>query len=423
MARIAVIGLGYVGLNLAVAFARSELVIGYDVNARRIEQLKAHFDRYQSVPVEELKTAKLIYSADEACLKDADFFIIAVPTPAGDLHKPDLSCFEGACRAIGKYLKKDAVVVNESTVYPGATEEVGIPILEEMSGLQSGVDFFVGYSPERINPGDEVHTITQIKKIISGQNPEALQRIKAVYSRLTVGGLHSVSTIKAAEAIKVFENTQRDVNIALLNEFVQLTTTLNIDIYEVIEGLKTKWNYLDFAPGFVGGHCISVDPYYLIYKAKQIGLDMRLIETARHINNDLSYLISRVIGALANKNHVLKKASIAVFGLSYKEDVPDFRNSLSIDLVKALKGRGFKVYAHDPNATKDKLEKLEIEYTDFEKIPLVSAIIIAKADTAYKEWGLNKIAQKLQENGCLIDVPGVFRKETLVRSDVYYEVY
>jgi UDP-N-acetyl-D-galactosamine dehydrogenase len=423
MARIAVIGMGYVGLNIAAGFGRREEVIGFDVDEKRIEQLKAHHDRYNSVPSDQLKAAKIIYSSDESCLKDANFYIIAVPTPANATHEPELSYLEGASTSIARHLKKGDVVVNESTVYPGATEEICMPILEKISGLKSGVDFFVGYSPERINPGDEIHTITKIKKIISGQNPEALEKIKAVYVTLTEGGLHLASTIKAAEAVKVFENTQRDVNIALLNEFVQLTTTLGIDIYEVIDALKTKWNYLDFAPGFVGGHCISVDPYYLTYKARQVGLEMRLIETARQINNSLSYLIQHILTTLTNKDLSIKKSSIAVFGLTYKENIPDFRNSLSIDLVTALKSRGLEVYAHDPLVAQDSSEKFDFNLTDFEKLPLVSAIVITKADTVYKEWGLNKICEKLQKNGCIFDIPGMFRKQPLTRSDIHYEVY
>lgn len=423
MTKIAVIGLGYVGINLAAAFGQSEEVIGFDVNEKRIAQLKEHYDRYNSVPEGELKTAKVCYSSDETCLKDANFYIIAVPTPVSYYHKPDLTYFEDASRSIGKYLKRNDVVVNESTVYPGVTEEICIPILEEESGLKNGQDFFVGYSPERINPGDELHTITRIKKIISGQNTIAVEKIKAVYSKLTLGGLHLASSIKVAEAIKVFENTQRDVNIALLNEFVQFTKALNIDIYDVIEGLKTKWNYLDFAPGFVGGHCISVDPYYLTHKAREMGLNLRLIETAREINNNLSYLIERIEVALKNKNHDRKKVSIAVLGLSYKENIPDFRNSLSLDLIKALSAHKFTVYANDPYFPEGKLENNDIEVMDFKNLPPVSAIVIAKADQAYLELGINKICEKLQKNGCIFDIPGAFRKEHLVRKDVYYEVY
>ncbi|MDQ2995237.1 MAG: nucleotide sugar dehydrogenase [Pseudomonadota bacterium] len=422
MTKIAVIGLGYVGLNIAAAFGQKNAVIGFDTDKDRIKQLATHHDRYNSVSVAELQSANIAYSSDEACLEQADFYIIAVPTPVDANNQPDLKFLESASRSIGKYIKKNDVIVNESTVYPGATDEICIPILEQLSGLKSGVDFFVGYSPERINPGDTVHTIDKIIKIISGQNPEALKRIKAVYDNLSEAGVHVCSSMKAAEAVKVFENTQRDVNIALLNEFAQLTTALNVDIYEIIEGLKTKWNYLDFTPGLVGGHCISVDPYYLTYKARQVGLQMRLIETAREVNNNLSYFIERMMATLATKNPNSQK-TIGVFGLTYKEDIPDFRNSLSIDLFKALQSSGHSTFAHDPIIDKDTLfKKIDISLTDFDLLPDLSAIIITKCDTAYKELGLNKICEKLEKNGCLFDMPGMFRQHALARSDVHYEV-
>lgn len=423
MLKIAVVGLGYVGINLAMAFDKIEEVIGYDVNVDRVEQLKSHYDRYNSVSLKQLKESKIFFSSDETSLKEANFYIIAVPTPVGLFHKPDLTYLESACHSIAKFLKKGDVVVNESTVYPGATEEVGIPILEKESGLKSGRDFFVGYSPERINPGDEKHTITEIKKIISGQNEEALEKVRVVYSKLTQGGLHLTSSIKVAEAIKVFENTQRDVNVALFNEFAQLATILNINIYEVIDGLKTKWNFLDFSPGFVGGHCISVDPYYLTFRARDMGMVLRLIETAREVNNNLGFLIEHILAKLVSKNHILEEASIGVFGLTYKEDIPDCRNSLSIDLVKALSARGFKVYANDPIISKADSGKLKISITDFDELPQLSAIIITKADSVYREWGFSKIAEKLRENGCFFDIPGLFRNEPIPRQDIYYEAY
>lgn len=423
MATIAVIGLGYVGLNIAAAFARANTVIGFDTDTDRIDQLALHHDSYSSVSENELQQAKIEYSSDESSLAKADFYIIAVPTPVDDQHLPNLTYLECASKSIAKYIKLGDVVVNESTVYPGATEEICIPILEKISGLKSGVDFFVGYSPERINPGDTVNTITKITKVISGQNPEALRRIKVVYDTLSEGGVHVCSTIKAAEAVKVFENTQRDVNIALMNEFAQLTTTLDINIYEVIQGLKTKWNCLDFSPGLVGGHCISVDPYYLTYKARQVGLQMRLIETARDINNNPNYIIERMLKILAKMNAPLEQATIGVFGLTYKEDIPDIRNSMSIDLFKTLESGGIKTYAHDPIIDKHSLfDKIDITLTDFDDLSELSAIIITKADSAYKDLGLNKICEKLRTNGSIFDMPGMFHDHELSRTDVHYEV-
>jgi UDP-N-acetyl-D-galactosamine dehydrogenase len=422
MTKIAIIGLGYVGLSIAIEFGKKFPVIGFDTNRNRIDQLKNCHDVYHSASESELKMAKIIYSDDESCLADADFFIISVPTPVDKNHQPDLRDLERVCATIGKYLKKNAVIVNESTVYPGATEEICIPLLEKMSGFKSGEDFFVGYSPERINPGDREHPINKITKIIAGQNSKALELIKNVYEHLSEGGVYVCSSIKVAEAIKIFENTQRDVNIALLNEFDQFTHAMHIDIFEVIDGLKTKWNYLDFSPGFVGGHCISVDPYYLAYKARKLGTPLRLIETAREINNNLQPIIDHVISTLSDINPAATNPTIGVFGLSYKEDIPDFRNSMSIDLVKSLNARGYRTFAHDPNidpATQGKLN--DIRLTDFDALPTMSAIIITKSNSGYKKLGLNKICEKLEPQGCLFDMTGMFRNQHLSRTDVHYE--
>ena len=352
MDKIGIIGLGYVGLPLAVEFGKVMDVIGFDINKERIEELKKGFDRTREVDANELKSAaKLAYSSTKDDLKQVTYFIVTVPTPVDESKKPDLRPLISASRTVGSVLKKGDVVIYESTVYPGCTEEVCVPVLEELSGLKFNRDFFCGYSPERINPGDKLHRVTTIKKVTSGSTPEIADKVDNLYKKIIKAGTHKASSIKVAEAAKVIENSQRDINIAFVNELALIFDRIGIDTHEVLEAAGTKWNFLPFKPGLVGGHCIGVDPYYLTHKAESLGYHSQVILAGRKINDNMGiYIANCVIKLMAKQDVAINKADVLVLGVTFKEDCPDIRNSRVVDVVNELKSYGTNVDIYDPHA-------------------------------------------------------------------------
>jgi UDP-N-acetyl-D-glucosamine/UDP-N-acetyl-D-galactosamine dehydrogenase len=350
--KIGIIGLGYVGLPLAVEFGKVLDVVGFDINKERIQELKSGHDRTREVEPEELKRAfRLIYSFDINDLKDVTCFIVTVPTPVDEFKNPDLRPLHGASRTVGSVLKKGDVVVYESTVYPGCTEEVCVPVLESTSGLKFNIDFHCGYSPERINPGDKVHRLATIKKVTSGSTPEIAEKIDELYKKIIVAGTHKASSIKVAEAAKVIENSQRDLNIAFVNELALIFERIGIDTHEVLEAAGTKWNFLPFRPGLVGGHCIGVDPYYLTYKAESLGYHSQVILAGRRINDNMGiHIANSVIKLMAKKELPIHKARVLVLGITFKENCPDIRNSRVVDVIRELESYGTLVDIFDPHA-------------------------------------------------------------------------
>jgi UDP-N-acetyl-D-galactosamine dehydrogenase len=349
--KISVIGLGYVGLPVAVAFGRQQEVIGFDVNEQRIAELERGEDRTNEVSAEELAATRVRFTADTAALAQADFHIVAVPTPIDDAKRPDLGPLLAASRTVGRVLKRGDIVVYESTVYPGATEDDCVPVLEAESGLASGADFTVGYSPERINPGDKEHTFTRITKVVSGQDAPTLDVVAGVYESVVVAGVHRAASIKVAEAAKVIENTQRDLNIALMNELALIFDRAGIDTRDVLEAAGTKWNFLPFRPGLVGGHCIGVDPYYLTHKATLLDYYPQVILAGRRINDGVgAYIAGRVVKSLIHQGHGIRGSAVTMLGLTFKEDVPDLRNTRVIDIIRELRDYGMTVQVHDPVA-------------------------------------------------------------------------
>lgn len=352
MDRIAIIGLGYVGLPLAVEFGKGVDVIGFDINNERIQELKNGFDRTREVDETELKaSSRLSYTSDKTELKGANYFIITVPTPVDDSKKPDLRPLISASKTVGSALKKGDIVIYESTVYPGCTEEVCVPILEGTSGLTFNKDFYAGYSPERINPGDKLHRVTTIKKVTSGSTPEVAEKVDSLYKKIITAGTHKASSIKVAEAAKVIENSQRDINIAFVNELALIFDRIGIDTNEVLEAAGTKWNFLPFKPGLVGGHCIGVDPYYLTHKAESLGYHSQVILAGRKINDNMGiYIANCVIKLMAKQDVAINKANVLVLGITFKEDCPDIRNSRVVDVVNELVSYGTNVDVYDPHA-------------------------------------------------------------------------
>ena len=349
--KIAVIGLGYVGLPVAVAFGRSARTIGFDINVARVAELKSGHDSTLEIEDAELKASDIAFTCNAADLSAADFHIVAVPTPVDEAKRPDLTPMIKASETLGAHIKAGDIVVYESTVYPGATEEDCVPVLERMSGLKAGQDFFVGYSPERINPGDKDHTFTKITKVVSGQTPAVLEIVAQVYESVVTAGVHRAPSIKVAEAAKVIENTQRDLNIALMNELALIFNRMGIDTRDVLAAAGTKWNFLKFDPGLVGGHCIGVDPYYLTHKAAILGYIPQVILAGRSINDDMGrYVAQQAIRQLIGQGGAVKDAVITVLGFTFKENVPDLRNTRVIDIVNELKTYDIRVQIHDPYA-------------------------------------------------------------------------
>jgi len=411
MDKIAIIGLGYVGLPLAVEFGKVVDVIGLDINQSRIEELKNGFDRTKEVEDSELASAsKLHFTSNVGDLKDVNYFIVTVPTPVDEYKKPDLSPLEGASRTIGTVLKKGDTVIYESTVYPGCTEEVCVPILEKISGLKFNYDFFCGYSPERINPGDKLHRVNTIKKVTSGSTPEVAEKIDQLYKKIITAGTHKASSIKVAEAAKVIENSQRDLNISFVNELALIFERLGIDTHEVLEAAGTKWNFLPFKPGLVGGHCIGVDPYYLTHKAESIGYRPEVILSGRRINDNMGmHIANRVIKLMARQGLPINNANILVLGITFKEDCPDIRNSKVADVVRELQSFNTKVDVYDPHASD---EEVQHEYgfslvADLEK--KYHAIILAVAHKEFLQLDLTTL--KYNRDSVIYDVKGILKKE------------
>ena len=417
---ISVVGLGYVGLPVAVAFGKAQKTIGFDVNPVRIRELKEGRDRTGEVSLAELKSANILFTDKIEELKLADFHIVAVPTPIDNANQPDLSCMFNASKTVGKALSKGDIVVYESTVYPGVTEEECVPILEQVSGLKCGSDFKVGYSPERINPGDKEHTFTKIKKIVSGQDAEALETGAIVYEMVVTAGVHRASSIKVAEAAKVIENTQRDLNIALMNELSLIFDRMGIDTNDVLEAAGTKWNFLKFKLGLVGGHCIGVDPYYLTHKAEKIGYIPQVILAGRRINDSMGkFIAQRTVKEMIRAGHNILGSTVTVLGLTFKEDCPDLRNSKVVDIIRELHVYVPNFQPHDPLA--DPVEakhEYGISLVEMEKLKPASAVVAAVAHRSYREMSMDTLNGLMDKNPVLIDVKCIFNPETLRKNGV-----
>ncbi|WP_415363303.1 UDP-N-acetyl-D-glucosamine 6-dehydrogenase [Mammaliicoccus lentus] len=412
--KIAVVGLGYVGLPVAIAFGKKQEVIGFDINEIRINELKNGYDRTNEVTDEDLKVSNVKFTNQPEELSKVDFIIVAVPTPINKNNQPNLTPLIKASETVGKALTKDTIVVYESTVYPGATEEDCVPVLEKFSGLTNGEDFFVGYSPERINPGDKVHTFETITKVVSGQTPEVLNIVAEVYSMVVKAGVHKASSIKVAEAAKVIENTQRDVNIALMNEIAIIFDKVGIDTNEVLEASGTKWNFLNFKPGLVGGHCIGVDPYYLTHKAQELGHHPEVILAGRRINDNMAkHVASNIIKELLKKGIEVQGMTINLLGLTFKENCPDLRNTKVIDIVRELEEYGMNVDVNDVEAEKDTARKLyNIELKDKSELCKTNALIFAVSHNEYID-NKNSYLDLLEDNGVVIDIKGLIKDNEL----------
>jgi len=407
MEKICLVGLGYVGLPLAVEFGKSQEVIGYDVSEKRVSELKNGVDSSEEVNADELKNTKIIYTFDPSNISEATFIIVAVPTPISESKVPDLTYLESASEIVGKNLSKGAVVVYESTVYPGATEEICAPLLEKHSGQKLGVDFKIGYSPERINPGDKEHTVDKIVKVVSGMDEESAKRIAEVYKSVITAGVHIAKDIKTAESAKVIENIQRDLNIALMNELSLIFDKMGIATKDVLEAAGTKWNFHKYHPGLVGGHCIGVDPYYLTYKAQQMGYEPQIILAGRNINEHMSKQVADLVIRSLNKNN----AKVAVFGLTFKENVRDYRNTKAKDVIRELKDHGYEVIGCDP-LIEDDIVKSEFgvdnyKMDDIEKIDC--AVMISPHDE-FKELTLEKL-KSIMDQPILVDVPSYYNSK------------
>jgi UDP-N-acetyl-D-glucosamine/UDP-N-acetyl-D-galactosamine dehydrogenase len=412
MEKIGVIGLGYVGLPLAVEFGKIIEVVGFDINKERIEELKKGFDRTLEVDKPELLSAvKLSYSSNPEDLRSVNHFIITVPTPVDEFKTPDLTPLKKASETVGKVLKKGDIVIYESTVYPGCTEEDCVPVLEKFSGLKFNVDFYCGYSPERINPGDKQHRLPNILKVTSGSTPEIAERVDQLYKKIIVAGTHKASSLKVAEAAKVIENSQRDINIAFVNELSLIFEKMGIDTHEVLEAAGTKWNFLPYKPGLVGGHCIGVDPYYLTYKADSLGYHPQVILAGRRINDNMGiHIANRVIKLMTQNDLPVNKAKILVLGITFKENCPDIRNSRAIDVIRELQSFGADVEVYDPHAD---AQEVKHEYNlnltaDLNKA--YSAIVLAVSHTEFKNlnWAVIRNAKTI-----VYDVKGFLEKSTV----------
>jgi len=398
--KIAVTGLGYVGMPIAVEFAKKVNVIGFDVNKEKIELYKSGIDPTNEVGNEIIKNSSVEFTSEESMLRDAKFHIIAVPTPINLDKTPDLSPVEGASSIIGRNLTKGSIVVYESTVYPGVTEDICIPILERESGLKCGVDFKVGYSPERINPGDKVHTLDKIVKIVSGMDQDCLEEIARVYEIVIEAGVHKASSIKVAEAAKVVENSQRDINIAFMNELAMVFDRMGIDTKDVIDAMNTKWNALRFSPGLVGGHCIGVDPYYFLYEAERLGYHSQIILSGRKINDDMgNFIAGTIIKKLIHANKVVKQSKVVIMGLTFKENTPDIRNSKVIDIIRGLNEYGIEPNVVDPLASFEEAQNVYgLDLTNLDNIKDADCIVFAVAHKEFKELRLSQIESFFKDN-------------------------
>lgn len=421
--KIAVVGLGYVGLPLAVHLSAHFAVVGFDLKPQRIEELQSGQDKTLEVPSEMLQKAEIHYTCNHKDLAACRLIIVAVPTPIDPYRIPDLSPVRSAAEIVGKNLQKGSCVVFESTVYPGVTEDVCVPILEKESGLKYQEAFTVGYSPERINPGDKVHTLDNIVKIVSGSTPETTAMLAEVYGKVVKAGIHCASSIKVAEAAKVIENTQRDLNIALMNELALIFDKMEIDTLEVLEAAGTKWNFLPFRPGLVGGHCIGVDPYYLTFKAEALGYHPEIILAGRRINDGMGkYIAERVVKMLIRSKKRVHGARVGILGITFKEDVPDLRNTRVVDIIAELQDYGINVIVNDPYADKSEaLDYYGVEIVDLADLENVEAIVLAVAHADYKQLGLSRIARLCRKEApLLIDIKGVFNPKKAQDQGISY---
>lgn len=426
--KIALVGLGYVGMPIAVAFSKKVPVIGFDLNKEKIEKYRNGIDPTCEVGDEAIRACSVEFTSDEKKLRDAKFYIVAVPTPVNTDHTPDLTPIEGASRILGRNLSKGSIVVYESTVYPGVTEEVAVPILEKESGLTCGVDFKVGYSPERINPGDKVHRLETITKIVSGMDEETLDTVAHVYELVVDAGVHRAESIKVAEAAKVIENSQRDINIAFMNELSIIFNKMGIDTKSVLKAAGTKWNFLKFEPGLVGGHCIGVDPYYLTYKAEQLGYHSQIILSGRRINDDMGkYVAESLVKNLIRADIPVKGARVAILGFTFKENCPDTRNSKVIDIVHELREYGIEPVITDPTADKAEAEReYDITMAELSDVHEMDAVILAVAHTQYRELTMDKIGAMYagkHKKKVFSDIKGMFdRKEYEEAGYLYWRL-
>jgi len=415
--RIAIVGLGYVGLPIAVAFGKKERIIAFDINTNRVSELNRGFDRNSDISSSEFVGGKAEYTSDPARLREADFIIVAVPTPVDQAKRPDLTPLVRASETVGRNLKPGSIVVYESTVYPGATEEVCVPILENESSLRCGRDFKVGYSPERINPGDHEHTFTKILKVVSGQDPETLDIVAEVYSAVVQAGVYKAASIKVAEAAKVIENTQRDLNIALVNELAIIFHRMGIDANDVLDAAGTKWNFLKFSPGLVGGHCIGVDPYYLTHKAEELGYIPQVILSGRRINDGMGVFVAKEVVkrtlSLGKISFDGRRPLATILGLTFKENVSDLRNTRVVDIVAALNSYSFDVQVHDPLADPKEAEhEYGIKLTPLDKLKPGNAVILAVAHNEYKRQPWNLVMKLLDAaQGVVADVRRILPRE------------
>ncbi len=413
---VSVIGLGYVGLPVAVAFGKVAKTIGFDINSIRIAELTHAHDRTNEVSDDELRAADIFFTDQIEDLRQADFHIIAVPTPVDAANQPDLSPVLSASKTIGRALKKGDIVVYESTVYPGVTEDECIPVLEAVSRLRSGIDFTVGYSPERINPGDKEHTFTRITKVVSGQDAATLEIVAKVYGSVVTAGVHRASSIKVAEAAKIIENTQRDLNIALMNELALIFDRLGIDTNDVLEAAGTKWNFLKFKPGLVGGHCIGVDPYYLTHKAEKVGYIPQVILSGRRINDGMGkFIAQRTVKEMIHAGHNILGSAVTVLGLTFKEDCPDLRNSKVIDIIRELEDYGVSVQVCDPLADPvEAAHEYGVTLTPLSELRKADALVVAVAHKEYRELSISRMTEFMKQNPVLIDVKGVYPRQEVL---------
>lgn len=423
--KLSLVGLGYVGMPIAVAFARKIKVVGFDLNAAKIDLYKNGIDPTNEVGNEVIKNTTVEFTADPSKLKEAKFHIVAVPTPVNDDHTPDLTPVEGASRILGQNLTKGSIVVFESTVYPGVTEDICVPILEKESGLKCGVDFKIGYSPERINPGDKVHRLETITKIVSGMDAETLDTVAKIYELVVEAGVYRAESIKVAEAAKVIENSQRDINIAFMNELSIIFNKMGIDTKAVLEAAGTKWNFLKFFPGLVGGHCIGVDPYYLTYKAEELGYHSQIILSGRRINDDMGkYVAESLVKSLIKANIPVNRAKVAILGFTFKENCPDTRNTKVIDIYKELNEYGIKPVVVDPAADADEAKRLYgIEFDTMDAVKDMDAVLIAVAHTQFLDLTKDKIASFFDpkhEKKVFLDIKGLFNRKDFETEDFLY---
>jgi UDP-N-acetyl-D-galactosamine dehydrogenase len=408
---IAVVGLGYVGLPLAIEFGKLYRTFGYDPSQSKVAAYRKHFDPSGEMGAEDFKASShLSCSSDPAVIAEADFIVVAVPTPVDPAHNPDLTALIESSETVGTHMKRGTTVVYESTVYPGATEEVCVPILERKSGLTHREGFFVGYSPERINPGDKTRGLTKITKVVAGDTPETLERLREVYGSIISAGIYCASSIKVAEAAKVIENTQRDLNIALMNELSIIFKRIGIDTLDVLKAAGTKWNFLPFRPGLVGGHCIGVDPYYLTHKAEMLGYHPQVILAGRRINDGMGQFVGeQTVKQMIAHDLPVKGADVIMLGITFKENCRDVRNSKAIDVVRELQSYGCRIHIHDPIAdSEDCRREYGLGLTDWESLPKASAIVAAVAHQQYADMGLAKIMEKLTQGGVFVDVKCVY---------------